>query len=336
MRILSRVTALLISLHLAACGGGGGGNPGTGNAPINGGGATPNLLFVGDEGNQGFAALTTLSPAPGASIAPKVLEVGALQMWTGIAYDKQRDRLYANNGQSIAEFDQASQLNGRINPSRSITPAIPGLTRLVGMQLDKSSDRLYVSFVNASNGPGLAIIDNISSASNGVTPSRILQGIGGKRFAVDTYRNVFYSLDANNALYALPNLDKASGAIPGSALRYMTLPYARLDGLALDSVHDRLYLGVLGSSGILSVDGASTRGGAPGSAAAQTAATAIGLPSGAITAAGLAYDGGNDRLYVGLDSRVFILDAVSKLQNGANAAVMVPGPANSLITTFAF
>lgn len=335
MGIFPRVIAILLSLPLAACGGGGGGNPGTGNAPINGGGATPNVLFVGDEGNQGFTALTTLNPAPGTSVTPKLLEIGAVQMWTGIAYDKQRDRLYANNGQSIAEFDQASQLNGRITPTRSVTPVVPSLARLVGMQLDKGSDRLYLSFVNASNGPGLAILDNISSASGSVSPSRILQGIGGQRFVVDTYRNIFYSLDVAHALYALPNLDQASGAIPSTALRYMTLPSARLDGLALDSLHDRLYVGVIGGSGILSVDAASTRGGALGSATAPTPSTAISLPSGATNAAGLAYDGANDRLYVGLDSRVFVLDAVSKLQNGANAA-MVPGPANSLMTTFAF
>ena len=337
MRISHRLSAFLITLSLAACGGGGtgSGSAGTGDATL-GGGPTPNVLFVGDEGNHGFAALTTLSPTAGSTVAPKVLDVGSVQMWTGIAYDKQRDRLYANNGQSIAEFDQASLLNGRITAIRQITPAIPGLLNLVGMQLDKGSDRLYVSFVNASNAPCLAIIENISTAANGVAPSRILQGIGGKRFVIDTYRNVFYGFDVSHALFALPNLDKASGTIPASSLKYISLNYTQLDGLAIDTTNDRLYVGIIGFSGLAAVSAASTRGGAAGSAAAQTTSAAIALPNGAATAAGLSYDGANDRLYAGLDSRVFVLNAVSKLQSGTAAAVMVPGPANSLITTFAF
>jgi len=338
---LSHLSALLITLSLAACGGGGAssGSAGTGDATL-GGGPTPNVLFVGDEGNQGFAALTTLNPSAGSTVAPKVLDAGSVRMWTGIAYDKQRDRLYANNGLNIVEFDQASLLNGRITPSRSITPNIPGLQQLVGMQLDKSSDRLYVSFVTTlgttGQTDGLAIFENISSAGNGVAPGRILLGVGGKRFVIDTYRNILYSLDVSHHLYSLPNLDQASGIIPLASLKYMTLNYASLDGLAIDSLHDRLYVGVIGYSGVAFVEAASTHGAAAGTFATQTASSAIALPNGASAAAGLAYDASNDRLYAGLDSRVFVLNAVSKLQSGSAAAVMVPGPTNSLITTFAF
>jgi hypothetical protein len=347
MTILQRVGALLITLSLAACGGGGG-NAGTGNATIGDGSgpgaATKNQLFVGDSNKFAFAVFTTLKPAAGTSIAANVLDIGQLPMWLGMAYDSKIDRLYANDAKVINIFDKASALNGKIAATRIVTPLIPGLTLLNGMQLDKNSDTLYIGYATNSSTYAVAVFPNATNMSGNVAPSRVMTGVNAGYFVVDTQHNILYTKDRSSAeskVYAFPDQSMINGAAPFATRKTLSLPLGSLAGLALDTKHDRLYVGVLrsfsASGGVGVVEAASTRGTVNAAGADHTPASLISLPNGALGDIGLAYDPNNDRLYAGLDNNVYILDTVSTLQAGTPAnAVLVTAPTGSYITTFAF
>lgn len=348
MTFLHRVSAILISLSLAACGGGGG-NAGTGNATIGVDGSGPaaaskNQLFVGDSNNFAFAVFTTLKPAAGSNIAANVLGIGQLPMWLGIAYDSKIDRLYANDAKVINIFDKASALNGKIAPTRIVTPLIAGLTLLNGMQLDKGSDTLYIGYATASSNYSVAVFTNATNMSGSVAPSRVITGINAGYFVVDTQHDILYTKDRGSVeskVYAYPDQSLINGAAPFSTRKTLSLPLGNLAGLALDAKRDRLYVGVLrgftASGGVGVVEAASTRGTVSSAGADHTPASLISLPNGALGDIGLAYDPNNDRLYAGLDNNVYILDTVSQLQGGTSAnALLVMAPVGSYITTFAF
>ena len=345
MTFLQRASVLLISLSLAACGGGG--SAGTGDASLGNGdhgstAPTKNQLFVGDSNQLAFAALTTLKPATG-TLPAKVLDIGQLVMWLGIAYHLKQDRLYANDTRTISVFDNASLLNGRIAPTRSITPLIPGLQLLHGMQLDMDKNVLYVGYTTG-NGYSVAVFEGISALTGSVAPKRVITGVSADDFVVDTVQNILYTRNrgiADAKVYAYPEQSKINGAASFITRKTLSLPLPNVTGLALDTAHDRLYFGVLrngaNGGGVGVVDLASTRGTPDAQGIDHTPASLIALPNGAAHDIGLAYDPSNDRLYAGLENNVYILDAASKMQAGTPTnAVLVTAPAGSAITTFAF
>jgi len=336
MKLIQTLAASFLAMSLAACGGGGG-SPGATNGGGNGnnggsqtpGGSTKNVLFVGDSGNHGLASFTTLSPAAGSNVAANVLGTGSLAVWYGIALDTKNDRLYAATGQQIAVFDKASSLNGTIAPTRMLNPVIKtGVSQLYGMVYDKTNDRLYIGYSSGLS-YSLAVFEAFSSLSGSISPTRYINNLPSDNFAIDTKRAVLYvgnPATAAPAIYTYAGVDKINGTLPAVNPSSLVVPGSRIAGLAVDELHDRLYLGVPGT-GVAFIDNADAGGSKP---------TIVGLANSA-TSAGLAFDSSNDRLYAGLDNTVFVLSNASQLNAGNNnSAIMVAAPAGSKITTFAF
>jgi len=338
MKFFKILAASVLTLSLAACGGGGGGASGTGSTTAtsgsignnngNGstGGNTGNVLFVGDYGNHAFAAFTTLTPAAGSSISANVLGTNGLTMWNGLALDAEHDRLYSSAGLQIAVFEHASALNGIITPTRLITPKMD-YSSLWDMVLDKVHDRLYVKY-NVGLGGAIAVFDNISTLSGTVAPTRRIDRMLGYDYMVDFRRNTLYVLGwSHDQLYTYPNADQINGFLPiVTPVKLAALTNKDVRGLSLDEQHDRLYMGVPGV-GIAMLDQAST-------GASQV--NFVSLPNQA-THSGVAYDAAHDRLYAGLDNQVYIFNSASSLAPGnSSSATQISAPAGSMITTFAF
>lgn len=356
MKLIRPAAVVLFTLFLSACGGGGGsgsaapgkvtngnGTGGAGNTGVIDSGK--NVLFVGDEGHAAFAAFSTLTPAPGASITPRLLDTGDTAMWQGIAYDRQRDRLYANNNYKIAIFEHASALNGKITPTREISLLIPQMGAIRGMQLDTVNDKLYVGYSTGSGDAGpfnIAVFyyasELINSFSGLVAPNRkIIQG-EASNFVVDTQRNILYtSHDYSTAhlITVYPNQDQIDDKHAAYEYRIIALPLG-VSGIAIDQKHDRLYVGSKGN-GVMVIEHASTHGGGNGKPAEAAPFSLISLPNSAQWKASLAYDASNDRLYAGFDNIVYTLDAASQITADTRApAAQIVAPEGSRITTFAF
>ncbi len=349
----SALLALIISA-LTACGGGSGGaqsssSPGPSSTappsppvPV----ANKNMLFVVDAAHQVLAGIDTLSPSANTSLTANVFSMQPTADG-GVAYDAQKDLLYATAGSSgffgnsIIVFERASTLRGSVKPSRTIYPAIPGAARFGDLILDKERDILYVG----SLGNGIAVLNNASKLDGSVVPNRLVPG-GSGTFAIDFKRSILYVKNGNTliSVYSgLETLDLTNSDTPDRRRKVIAVGrFRNVEGLAVDSARDRLYLGG-DNQAIAVVENASGAGFVFGSVPGfpTTDAPAITLPiappPGYMPNIKLAFDAANDRLYVGSLKTVVVVTTASKLTatTAPNEVVTLSAPDGTNIGGFA-
>lgn len=346
--MLSRAAIASIAIWLAACGGGSGGGASTqiGTPVSPPPSAAKNLLFVSDGSHQLIAGVNTLNPAAGASLAINVL-ASPLLAGPGMAYDTQRDVLYATAGESyrpntIVAFERAASLSGNITPSRTITPVIDLAPTITGLIYDKEHDALYV---NASG--RVAVFNAVSQKSGSVKPDRLITGVEPGYFAIDFKRAILYTQNDTTRgplIFAYPNIDTLTGAAPQSTRKMINFdqPGGRVEGIAVDAANDRVYFG-LNEVGIGILENASKAGapfGTPGAFdryKTPVLNVPVQSPSGYDMNIVLAFDPVNDRLYAGAGKTAVILNGVSKLGASGQAtnAVATSAPDGTIIAGFA-
>ena len=319
----SRLVALLtlVTSGLAACGGGGYGSGG-GNMPVAGVG--PSKLFVTDSTNTVVGSFANPDPAAGMltvdrliGIQPGMIPYNYPQFTTNIgslALDATRDVLYVGNGTSIDVFRTASQANGDIFASATLTAF--GSTG--SLFVDTVNDRLYVGDT-ASN---VKVISGASTASGVQTPRQVT-GVTTPIFgvAVDTAKNILYVSDdtagapATHQIMVFAAADSVTNAAPTRTITpTVSATNLAVGGIALDQGNDRLYVAGGSASGTVMVfHGASAADGAIPPDVSLT-----GFASGILS---VTVDTTNDRLYaIGANGHVFLVEAVSTLMTGAVAA----------------
>jgi len=140
----------------------------------------------------------------------------------------------------ILVYENATTATGDIAPSRVIL--IAGLTRLAGVELDTTLDRLYVTgSVNTTH--SLYIFDNASTLSGTPVPTAIINGIEGNGIALDdTNDRLFVSGNYNQTIYVF---DSASTLVSASTPDRTINLLAGFSGPAsvwIDESTDRLYI----------------------------------------------------------------------------------------------
>ena len=341
--------AAVMAVCLVACGGGSGGTGGTQTstpAPITPPvGASKNLLFVSDVGHRVLSVVDTLNPAANTSIVGNVLSMEPTADG-GVAYDAQKDLLYATAGRlefagnSIIVFERASALRGSVKPNRTISPIVSNVGHIGALILDKERDILYADV----GGSSIAVFRNASKLNGGSTPDLVIPA-KSTSFAVDFKRSILYVTIASpfdTYIYAYSGLDTMTPADnPRRTIRIDSI--RTLDGMAIDSGRDRLYL--VGNQGAVAVvDNASSAGNSFGSApdVAATVTPTMIVPIAPrpdyVLVNVVAIDSANDRLYIGSGNKAVIVNAASKLTAATvpNDVVAISAPSASNIRSFAF
>ena len=361
----SALLALIIS-GLTACGGGsGGGQSSTSPVPPSASGPgipiTPpappvpvvnkNLFFVADKAHQVLAGVDTLSPAANSNLTANVLSMQSTANG-GVAYDAQKDLLYATaSGSEFADFiivfEHASTLRGSVKPSRTIYPAILGAASFRDLVLDKDRDTIYVNSIDGN----IAVLNNASKLNGSVVPNRVIPVNSGS-FAIDFKRSILYVKNShtfNSVIFAYPDLDTIDVASIDAANRKRKMialsQFSNVEGLAVDSARDRLYLGA-DSQAVAVVENASNAGfllasvsGIPGIPTTDAPAITLPIapPPGYMPDIKLAFDAANDRLYVGSLKTVVVVNTASKLTTttAPNEVVTLSAPDGTNIGGFA-
>jgi hypothetical protein len=276
---------------LAACGGGGGYGGGGMNTS-----ATPaSKLFAADAGYPGIGSLVDPDPQPGMLAVDRFFYGGGLTTSVGsLALDTGNDRLYVGNGTSILVYDGASMASGIPSPARTIT----GFGTVSSLFIDGANNRLFVG----DDAAGVTVFDSANTASGMATPSRSITGSFGSTFqihgvAVDPTlgKDILYvsNTTLTPSVSQQITLFTASTANDPATVKATITPVdgmssnLTIDGIALDSQHDRLYVAGPAPT-VLVFDNAS------GLSGNQTATRTITLP-GQIRS--LAIDPVHDRLY---------------------------------------
>lgn len=338
--------AAIVAIFSVACGGGGGdtkqSNP---SSPSTGPVSVKNMLFVSDKEHRVLAGIDTLSPSPNTSLVGNVLSM-APTADGGVAYDVQKDLLYAVAGvlevagNSIVVFEHASTLQGSVKPSRTIHPVLPTAGGFKDLILDKERDIIYASIDNGN----IAVFKNASKLNGSVAPDRLIR-ISARSFAIDFKRSILYvkhDHSYSHVIYAYSGLDTLGPVITEPKM-IIAGRFPNVDGLALDSARDRLYLGTE-SKGVAVVENASKAGFVFGSVPnmpttdTPTIALPINSPVGLASDMTLAFDTNNDRLYVGYRNIAVVVNAASTLTTTTTPTniVAVTAPNNTFLGGFAF
>ncbi len=204
--------------------------------------------FVSVElGSPAIYRVSAISGVEG-TVAATAFDTGAYTFASGLAYDAERDILYAAVQYALLAYDGAStapadQAPTRIIAGASLDPIFQDLdTRL---RLDPASDRLFVS-----NDMGtVAVYDAASTVSGEAQPDRVftldpgtlLNYIWGA--AYDATRDELYLADSNvgGPIYVVSSASSADGTVAPS--RSIGGPATELAGpsqLGYDAGNDRL------------------------------------------------------------------------------------------------
>jgi hypothetical protein len=161
----------------------------------------------------------------------------------------------SNGNDTLLRFNAGN--SGNVAPELKFDTSLqPGTQYLA---LDVPHDRLAGFSVFANS---IMIVDNVSSGSCCASPrfvsgaatglNRVFQG------AIDSNRDVIYALNNNSTIVVLGPASTISGNV--APLRSLTSS-ASVQGIALDSVNDRLFLSDTAGNAILIFDNASTLNG---------------------------------------------------------------------------
>jgi hypothetical protein len=345
-----RRTALLIVAvvqlaSLAACGGGGGYGGGGGNTPVTGVG--PSKVFAADSGHMVIGSLANPNPGAGSLTVDRLIgaQPGAIPYnYAGfssnigsLALDTAHDVLYVGNGTSILVFNSASQANGDLFASRTIT-SNPAIGNTAAMFLDVAGDRLYVGDATV----GVRVYNNASTANAVTASARLIAGGYGATFAiqgvaVDTTNNVLYvsastpSLASAWQILVFNNASTVDGATaPSRSIIPMeTTTNFPVGGIFLDVAHDRLYVSSSqGGTFVMVFDNASTASGPTARTKSIVFPTAL---------SSVLLDTVNDRLYAvspGAAGAIYVLGNASGASGTVTATTVLP-PAGSSLTAIA-
>jgi|GEM_PF-2050558 len=360
MKFLSKISTLILFVGLTSCGGGGSSSTSESDGTINRTGASVqapdrNILFVADAGSGDIATFPVLNPVTGTTLQGNVL-TSSLLFGPGLAYDARRDHLYVatqhiqtegirilTDESRIVVFDRASELTGKITPSRTIRPIISNISRIVGIFLDKERNTLYVA-VDLVIGSAVAVFNNVSTLNGDVVPTRLITNVPPGNIAIDTKRSILYIEEYGTSggwIIVYPNLETLNGVVPFSNRKIIRMKQSvNATGLAIDSDRDRLYIGEEGV-GVRILDHASTAyvddDGTKNVTQTDTVLAVLpNVPQ--YRNAALAFDPSNDRLYAGFGNAVYVLNAVSNLNTNSTVtnALAATFPTESIISSFAF
>lgn len=267
-------------------------------------------LFAPDLENAAVAGFAPRAPGAGEMLAPRVI---ALQPGIGnnVQLDRARDQLYAISGRHVVVFGDAASLAAGARPVRRF-PLPATLRTPRTLYLDRMNDVLYVGGDAAGGGAIVAYAAAHTVSGISAKPARTLFVEGGVAFfTLDVLRRRFYVADAGGAVRAYADLDAARGQLVPVA----TYPVLG-SGLAVDAVHDRLYVADL-FAGLILVDHAS----APAAAVSAT----LSIPD----ARQVAFDAQQDRAIVSAGHEFYVLEHASAL--GPASALPAPATAPGLV-----
>lgn len=332
------IVNLVILLSLSACGESGGGS----STSIDNDTANNSPLLVVDSGNGVVASVpseSTITIEQSVKILSSDYTFGK-----GIALDATSDELYVNLAYPISQinvFSHATELVDNISPSRSISLNIQNLSEIQDLVLDTSNDRLYVLASTIYEGV-VAVLDNVSQMSGDITPTRLITHLGRANVAIDLQRGILYNKSGSivgGTIHAYDNLDSLNGDVDQNNVRMILIGSSQnISGLAIDSIHDRLYAAESGM-GIRIIEQASTTGFIFSTDPFQYLyPPLIPLPEALFDGNRLAYDANNDRLYAGFGPFIYSFNQVSEidLSNPLANALTIEAPEGAKVGGFAF
>jgi hypothetical protein len=241
-----KFAVLFLFVLITACGGGGDGSaPST---PPFGTGASK--LFVGDAGQQAIGSSSNSNPPPGTAAIQRVVSGPNTMLDSALidfALDAGRDRLYVADLRSILAFDNISTISGNVAP-RVISSFGPS-GNFVGIDLDRTNDRLYAAVNLGLSSHEVRVFDSVSIMNN-VAASRTFTFATNFLIdvAIDPINNVLYvyNLDVNSRTQISVFDNAASLSTNGvTPTRTITIGDSFSSGVAagmfVDAANDRLY-----------------------------------------------------------------------------------------------
>ncbi len=277
-----------------------------------------------------MSAFDTLAPSAKSTFAERIL-TSDFDLRNGPQFDAARDLLYVAAYSKVAVFAKASELTGKILPTRTFTPKIFDTAYLSRMVLDSANDRLYVAYGEGpGHSTGFAIFDRASMLDGEVTPTRVITGpIDAYNFAIDFKHGVLYSKLShivNADIYVFTDIDKASGTIQPARRIHLN---GNVTALGVDAERDLAYASVQ-NMGLAVLHNAAT------AASPSVTQTSLAIPLQSLPEL-LAADSRNDRLYIALENKAYFLDQASKLgQAGQQSAVPLGDGKDLAVGGFAF
>ena len=202
------------------------------------------------------ASTMTSGAAPARTILVPGFSPATVQ---AIRLDTTRDELWvggldavdSNSEGRLSVFAHASTLDGSATPSRDIGALPPFLT----FALDKVRSVLYLAGAGGTE-HGVYVFANASTLVSGTAPTRTIDAVDGTStylLAVDEQRDILYVPDVFTGLGIVKNASTASPTLAATVAFPSATPCLTA---AVDSSHDRLYVGAYTNAYIL--DGAST------------------------------------------------------------------------------
>ncbi len=159
-----------------------------------------------------------------ATINGNVTPDRTIELGTGcrdIAVDQTNDRLYvcANSGDEIWVLNGASTQDGAVVIDRNINGASTQLDGALGIELDRSRDRLYVANHNTN---AILVFDNVDTIDGDTAPLHIISGASTGLdapidIALDRQRDHIYEVNdtsSDDAVRVWHNASGANGNLP--------------------------------------------------------------------------------------------------------------------------
>jgi hypothetical protein len=272
----------LALLAVASCGGGGGGGGGSSAPPTPG-----SKLFITDGGNDAIASIVNAAPTINSpSTIDRIVQGSSTGLGTGgppsissipsIALDAANDRVFAATRTNVVVFDHAGTANGNVPYSR-----------------------LMSATVDTGGGP---------------------RGVDFYGLYLDTANNILYTVDPAGEVHVFSSASTRTGATTPDRtvtpnLGTTTIVVSTF-GIAVDKIHDLLYVGIAPSGAnpfIIVFNGASTANTNISPNSSRTPDRTITLAR----AGAFHLDEANDRLYVSrFDGVVWVFDNASGLLTG--------------------
>lgn len=323
-----RLAAAASLVVLATCGGGSGG-------------AVPAMagskLFVSDGGQHAIGSMKDPNPGPGTFLLDRVITGSNTGLGSGgtpspstipsMAIDAAKDSLYVATQTRVIVFDQASQANGNVAPSRSIVATVTkngvlSQVNFYGLFLDTTNDRLYVAEPDGH----VHVFDGASAVSGSVTPNRTIfpdfgpdTPVAPTGIAVDSGNRLYVGSSTSgptggSRIFRFDNASTLSTPSGSTTAANQTLTFAQgVEWFHLDGVNDRLYVAQFNGP-IHVFNGASTL-------------TSTATPNRTITLPPpgkfLFVDAANDRLYAAANNALFIINSAATASDPSVTATML-------------
>jgi len=264
-------------------------------------------LFAPDPGRAALFAATSAAPSAGSTVTGTTLTTSGVT-GNNVQLDVARDELYTLAGRTINVYANAATLAAGATPVRSF--ALPASLRTPRtLFLDVAADVLYVGGDTLA-GMGEIVAWSYAHTVRGApaTPARALFVDGGLAFfTLDLQRRLLYVANDATGVQVFASVDTAAGLLhPVASIAVLGT------GLAVDAVHDRLFVADM-FAGLILVDQAST--------AAPVVSGTLSIDD----ARYVAFDAAHDRVHVSALAELYTFDHASAL----SPATAVPAAAVS-------